>query len=82
VELIDEGKIWGGSAEHLKARLVVIELDANRRVVKSPGWQRPELADLGYLVRGEDRDRGALVVRDAIAQLPFASLVIGDRLID
>ena len=81
VQLIDESEIWGCLAEHREARLIVAELGAVGSVVESGGRQQRELANLGDLVRREDRERVGVAISDSLAQLPFTLLVVCDRLI-
>ena len=79
VETIDEGDVPVNSPEHLEAGAVMGELGAVLGFVQLPRWQQRQLADLGDLVRREDRARAGVCVRDAVAQLAFAGLVIAER---
>jgi hypothetical protein len=78
-EEVDEGEIRGDSAEHFEAGAVMGELGSVLGFVELPGWEQRQLADFGEFVGGEDRVRGRVGVRDAVAQLALAGLVIDDR---
>ena len=75
----DEVAVPRNAAEHLEARPIVGEFGPGRGFVKVRGWQQHELADFGDLVRGEDRDRVGAGVRDPVAQLALARLVVLNR---
>ena len=79
VEPIDEGGVPVNSPEHLEAGAVMGELGAVLGLVQLPRWQQRQLADFGDLVRREDRARAGVCVRDAVAQLAFAGLVVAER---
>ena len=55
------------------------ELGSVLGFVELPRWEQRQLADFGEFVGGEDRVCGGVGVRDAVAQLALAGLVIGDR---
>jgi hypothetical protein len=79
VEPMDEGYVPVNSPERLGAGAVIGELRAVRGFAQLPRWQQRQLADFGDLVRREDRARAGVCVRDAVAQLAFAGVVIGER---
>ena len=55
------------------------ELGAVLGLVQLPRRQQRQLADLRDLVGREDRARAGVCVRDAVAQVTFAGLVIAER---
>ena len=79
VEAMDKGEVPVNSPEHLEAGAVMGELGAVLGFVQLPRWQQRQLADFGDFVRREDRARAGVCVRDAVAQLAFAGLVIAER---
>ena len=55
------------------------ELGAVLGLVQLPRRQQRQLADFGDLVGREDGARAGVCVRDAVAQVTFAGLVIAER---
>ena len=79
IEPIDEGHVPLNAPEHVEAGAVMGEPGTVLALVQLRRWQQRQFADLGDLVRNEDRARTWISVRDAIAQLPFAEPVIDER---